>query len=857
MTDAHDFYPPAPADVPPDLTAVTPGYRARVLVVLTSLFLFVLVYFGLVIGSAYLCYYSFAPEDPADVQAASTVRGLLNDMNQVQERSLRAYNGAVRQAQAGTMSDARVVEVVERDVLPPWRAQGQRLARVKGLPAREQRLVEQSEQYFRVQEDSWEVLCLAIRLQNRQLAEQSKQKGEEADRLAETLSASAARYTGRASSEKSDSPVLWWIVGIASGLLCLFLVKGLFKWRRSDPGLRLEITAKDQPVLFDFIRRVCRDAGAPAPHRVYLTPDVNAAVFYHESLLSLLLPTPKNLVIGLGLVNRLNLSEFKAVLAHEFGHFSQHSMKLGSYVYRCNRILGDLVFGRDWLDDLVAGLQRTDVRIAIFAWAFAGILWLLRQGLQGLFRLVNFANSALSRQMEFNADLVAVSVAGSDALVHGLARLDLAGEALSLAWHDLGTAADHKLYSRDLFYHQTKAADYLRATGKDPDRGEPPPLPPDPRQAGQVFGPEDTSAPRMWATHPHNHDREVNAKRRYVRSPIDERSPWLLFHDGPAVREEITRRVYTESRQLEGVALQDPEVVQAFIDEEHAETTYHPRYHGLYDQRYLTPGDLAELVQLHRADLAGAGQLAAAHAALYGDGLAARMEAHQARQQEYGLLAPITRGAVELTGKDFAFRGGRYLAAEAGRLLEQVTKELDQDYAWMGALDRQAFLVHHEMARQVGGAAREELEQRYRFHLALQEIHGQLVSHRRAVHAAMQQLSGRREVPREEFRGVLAVLGQAHGGLREQLQAAGHLPLPALKNVTPGAPLGPALMSEPLLQGLKSGQNSLNGEWVGRLLGQLGEVIGRAQRIHFKSLGGILALQERIAEEWAAAVQRA
>ena len=190
MTDAHDFYPPAPADVPPDLTAVTPSYRARVLVVLTSLFLFVLVYFGLVIGSAYLCYYAFAPEDPADVQAASTLRRLFYDTNQVQERSFRAYDGAARQAQAGTMSDARFVEAVERDVLLPWRAQRQRLAQVKGLPAREQRLVEQSEQYFRLQEDSWDALCRAIRQQDRQLAEQSKQKGQEADQLAETISAS-------------------------------------------------------------------------------------------------------------------------------------------------------------------------------------------------------------------------------------------------------------------------------------------------------------------------------------------------------------------------------------------------------------------------------------------------------------------------------------------------------------------------------------------------------------------------------------------------------------------------------------------------------------------------------------------
>src|SRR5205823_2082349 len=158
--------------------------------------------------------------------------------------------------------------------------------------------------------------------------------------------------------------------------------------QRGDAALRVEVTEKEQPELFAFIRRVCRDTRAPFPHRVYLTHEVNAAVFFHESFLSLFFPTRKNLLIGLGLVNRLNLGEFKAV---------------------------------------------------------------------------NFANSSLSRQMEFNADLVAVSVTGSDALIHGLARLDFASESLGQAWTDLTAAGHHGVYSRDLFFHQTRAADYLKA----------------------------------------------------------------------------------------------------------------------------------------------------------------------------------------------------------------------------------------------------------------------------------------------------------------------------------------------------------------------------------------------------------
>jgi Zn-dependent protease with chaperone function len=852
MADVAAPYPPAPANMPPDITKPTTSYRVRVLVVLTSLFLFALLYLGLIAGAAYFCYWSFASLGPPPENY--TGLNTLREASRTADRLFLKYNNALEQWRDNRMDAGRFVQVLDGELLPEWRAQRWRLAGVKGLPREEQRLVEQYDTVFQLQQESWELLVKAVRTNDPRLGEESKQKMDQSESLARAFSAEADRYyQSRAQnrrSDKSDGGII--IAGILSGLLCLFLVKGFFKWRRADRAQRLEVTEKDQPVLFAFIRRLCRDTGAPLPHRVYLTPEVNAAVFYHESLLSLFLPTPKNLVVGLGLVNQLNLSEFKAVLAHEFGHFSQNSMKLGSYVYVSNRVIADLVFGRDWLDDMVSHLRGVDLRIAIFAWAFSGVLWLLRKALQGLFRVINFANSSLSRQMEFNADLMAVSVTGSDALVHGLARLDLATDALGQAWNDVTVAADHQLFTRDLFYHQTRAVEYLRVLRKDPHLGEPPALPNDPRTMTRVFQPEDTSVPRMWATHPTSHDREVNAKRHYVRSPLDERSPWILFQDAPVVREKVTRQVYKTAGRTEQLTLEAPEVVQAFIDEEHAETTYHPRYHGLYDQRYLTPGDLDELVRNASSEFAGAEELAAAHARLWADEVKTRMEAHQARQEDYRRVAPLAHGAVELTGKDFSFRGARHRAGDAGQLLEQVKKELDQDFDWMAWLDRQAFLVHLTMARQIGEEVREELEGRYRFHLAVQEIHGELSYHNQRVREMLGEISGRRELTSEVFHGVLDVLEAAHNSLGRLLDAAGRLRLPRLKNVTPGDPLGTYLLNKPLIYMLNRHANRLNGEWIGEFLEQLGEVIGRAKRIHFKSLGGILALQEKLAEQWTA-----
>jgi Zn-dependent protease with chaperone function len=853
MPDVVAPYPPAPAQVPPDLATPTAGYRLRVIVVLISLFLFAALYLGLIFGAGYFCYWALTPEHI--VGPTTHARTQIRNASLTEGNLINKYNDALKQWQDRQIDQQRFLDILEREILPPWRATRQHLMQMKGVPAEEQQIVEMYAKSFQLQEEGWELMARAIRTNNQDLGVQARMKARESEQAARQFGAAAQAYYQRF-TPRSNGTSFWIIVGgILCGLLSLFLVKGFFKWRPADKTKRLEVTEKEQPVLFAFIRRLCQETRAPLPHRVFVVHEVNAAVFYHESLLSLFLPARKNLLIGLGLVNQVNLSEFKAVLAHEFGHFSQSSMKVGGYVYMANRVIVDVVFGRDWLDNLVTGLCGTDFRIAIFAWIFVGVLWVLRTTLQGLFRAINFANSALLRQMEFNADLVAVSVTGSDALIYGLCRLDFAGESLGQAWQDLVAAADHGLYSRDLFYHQTRAAEYLRAFRNNPRLGEPPVLPADPYEQVRVFQPDDTSVPKMWATHPSNYEREVNAKRRYIRSPIDERSPWILFQGAEEVRERITQGVYEVAGfKLNGdmphTQLQPADVVQAFIDTEHAETTYHARYQGVYDHRFLTPGNLNELVHRVPPEFADPVRLAEIHAKLYGESLHTHMEAHRTRQEEFRRLSPLAQGAVKLTGRDFEFRGARYQAADVKRLLDQVKGEMDQDFEWMGGLDREVFLVYHEMARQLDPSCRAELEERYRFHLSLQVIVDNLSAAENNVRVGLSVIAGCPQLDEAQFHGTVATLQGAYDTLYQRLADAGHLRLPVLKNIIAGESLQTLLMTRALLPRLSGDPNCLAGDWVSRFLQQLGDVLIRGRRFHFKSLGGILALQESIAAQW-------
>lgn len=113
-------------------------------------------------------------------------------------------------------------------------------------------------------------------------------------------------------------------------------------------------------------------------------------------------------------------------------------------------------------------------------------------------------------------------------------------------------------------------------------------------------------------------------------------------------------------------------------------------------------------------------------------------------------------------------------------------------------------------------------------------------------------MAGKSTVTEAEFHLTVGVLRNAYDSLFANLRAADHLRLPQLKNMKPDEPLGPFLLSQPPIRPLSDNENALDGNWINLFLGQMGEVLDKIQRILRKSLGGILALQERIAERWAA-----
>jgi len=104
-------------------------------------------------------------------------------------------------------------------------------------------------------------------------------------------------------------------------------------WVRIPPPEGRPLVRREAPRLFDEIEAVRKSVGAQRIHRVVVTPDFNAAVAQVPRLGLLGFPA-NHLVVGLPLMASLTREEFRAVLAHEFGHLSRHHARFGNWIYR-------------------------------------------------------------------------------------------------------------------------------------------------------------------------------------------------------------------------------------------------------------------------------------------------------------------------------------------------------------------------------------------------------------------------------------------------------------------------------------------------------------------------------------------
>src|SRR5262245_57934920 len=95
---------------------------------------------------------------------------------------------------------------------------------------------------------------------------------------------------------------------IIGGILIVFMLKQLFARPAKQPRQR-SLSRDGEPLLFDFVDRICAAVRAPIPQRIDVNADVNASAGFRRGWLSMLIGNDLVLTIGMPLVAGLSVGQ--------------------------------------------------------------------------------------------------------------------------------------------------------------------------------------------------------------------------------------------------------------------------------------------------------------------------------------------------------------------------------------------------------------------------------------------------------------------------------------------------------------------------------------------------------------------
>jgi Zn-dependent protease with chaperone function len=206
---------------------------------------------------------------------------------------------------------------------------------------------------------------------------------------------------------------LLWVNGQHVNRVTAFCVigAGVILWsiiprpeRFQSPGPALE--AASNPRLFKELNDVASKVGEPMPHEVYLVPDVNAGVRERGGFMGF--RGRRVMLLGLPLLQVLTISEMRAVLAHEFGHYHGGDTRLAPWIYKTR-------------EAIIRTVQHLSSSGSVLHLPF---VWYGKLFLR--------VTQAISRHQEFAADTLAARTVGARPLTTGLRTIFGA----ALAYHN-------------------------------------------------------------------------------------------------------------------------------------------------------------------------------------------------------------------------------------------------------------------------------------------------------------------------------------------------------------------------------------------------------------------------------------
>ena len=310
-------------------------------------------------------------------------------------------------------------------------------------------------------------------------------------------------------------------------MLGIYLIKPLFSFRKNTKATRVEVSESECPALFAMIKTLANNTKCQMPKHVYLSPDVNACVFYNTSFWSIFFPVRKNLEIGLGLFDGTSVDEVKSIIAHEFGHFSQNSMKIGSTVYVTNTVLYNLILTDDFWDKWLDKWCMMDTAIIrYFGIMTRGLTNLIKRLTVCVYHFVQKGYLKLSRYMEYDADNIACQCVGTDTFISALCKVEVLANKDNLYQRMLKSLINEQKMVANYFVGKDIVSKYIHNKEipqfsfeyelKEPVRTY--------KVKSRV------RVKNVWASHPSLEDRIMNARTiASLPSKTKSESSWILI----------------------------------------------------------------------------------------------------------------------------------------------------------------------------------------------------------------------------------------------------------------------------------------------------------------------------------------
>ncbi|MEY4526974.1 MAG: hypothetical protein RL768_693 [Nitrospirota bacterium] len=208
----------------------------------------------------------------------------------------------------------------------------------------------------------------------------------------------------------------WLILSLKDGRTHLSSVKLLFGlgvlaaiilrafWVRFTPPAGYEVYREDAPRLFLLIDKLTTALGTPPFHHVLIVNDLNAAVAQRPRL-GIFGWYQNYLLLGLPLMLAMTPAQFRAVLAHEFGHLGHSHGRFSGWIYRTRMVWSRL------LEELRAHDHWRSVLFTKFLDRYAPFF--------------NAYSFVLARAQEYEADRQAARLVGPHSMKDALASLQI------------------------------------------------------------------------------------------------------------------------------------------------------------------------------------------------------------------------------------------------------------------------------------------------------------------------------------------------------------------------------------------------------------------------------------------------